>query len=71
MPTLRAAALGRCGRASPNVAPGPGSGWQSPCRRAAFVAALHACLLIGAVAVPVDLRLAPAERGATMRPVRR
>jgi o-succinylbenzoate---CoA ligase len=28
----------------------------------AFVRALHACLLLGAVAVPVDLRLAPAER---------
>jgi O-succinylbenzoic acid--CoA ligase len=28
----------------------------------AFVQALHACLLLGAVAVPVDLRLAPAER---------
>lgn len=27
-----------------------------------FVRALHACLLMGAVAVPVDLRLAPAER---------
>lgn len=27
-----------------------------------FVRALHACLLLGAVAVPVDLRLAPAER---------
>jgi O-succinylbenzoic acid--CoA ligase len=33
------------------LAPGP-----------AFVQALHACLLLGAVAVPVDLRLAPAER---------
>jgi len=28
----------------------------------AFAQALHACLLLGAVAVPVDLRLAPAER---------
>ncbi len=27
-----------------------------------FAQALHACLLLGAVAVPVDLRLAPAER---------
>jgi O-succinylbenzoic acid--CoA ligase len=27
-----------------------------------FAQAVHACLLIGAVAVPVDLRLAPAER---------
>src|SRR5438309_9378948 len=33
------------------LAPGP-----------AFVRALHACMLLGAVAVPVDLRLAPAER---------
>jgi O-succinylbenzoic acid--CoA ligase len=29
----------------------------------AFAQALHACLLLGAVAVPVDLRLLPAERG--------
>jgi o-succinylbenzoate---CoA ligase len=28
----------------------------------AFAQALHACLLLGAVAVPVDLRLSPAER---------
>jgi o-succinylbenzoate---CoA ligase len=28
----------------------------------AFAQALHACLLLGAVAVPIDLRLAPAER---------
>jgi o-succinylbenzoate---CoA ligase len=28
----------------------------------AFVQALHACLLLGAIAVPVDLRLTPAER---------
>jgi O-succinylbenzoic acid--CoA ligase len=27
-----------------------------------FAQALHACLLLGAIAVPVDLRLAPAER---------
>jgi O-succinylbenzoic acid--CoA ligase len=31
-----------------------------------FVVALHACLLLGAVAVPVDLRLTPAERARTM-----
>jgi O-succinylbenzoic acid--CoA ligase len=30
----------------------------------AFAQALHACLLLGAVAVPVDLRLAPAERAS-------
>jgi o-succinylbenzoate---CoA ligase len=29
---------------------------------AAFAQALHACLLIGAIAVPIDPRLAPAER---------
>ena len=29
-----------------------------------FVRALHACLLVGAAVVPVDLRLAPAEREA-------
>src|SRR4051812_29302359 len=31
---------------------------------AAFVAALHGCLRIGAVAMPVDLRLGEAERAA-------
>ncbi len=31
-----------------------------------FARALHACLLLGAVAVPLDLRLAPAERGAIL-----
>ena len=31
---------------------------------AAFVAALHGCLRIGAVAVPVDLRLGEPERAA-------
>jgi O-succinylbenzoic acid--CoA ligase len=30
----------------------------------AFAQALHACLLLGAVAVPVDLRLAPVERAS-------
>jgi len=34
---------------------------------AAFVAALHGCLRIGAVAVPVDLRLGEAERRAVIR----
>ena len=28
----------------------------------AFAQALHACFLLGAVAVPVDLRLTPSER---------
>ena len=37
--------------------------WASRCRRgAAFAVALHGCLRLGAVAVPVDLRLG--ERGA-------
>jgi o-succinylbenzoate---CoA ligase len=31
-----------------------------------FVVALHACLLLGAIAVPVDLRLTPVERARTM-----
>lgn len=29
-----------------------------------FAQALHACMLLGAVAVPVDLRMSPAEQGA-------
>ena len=36
----------------------------------AFAQALHACLLLGAVAVPVDLRLAERERGAIAGAVR-
>jgi O-succinylbenzoic acid--CoA ligase len=35
----------------------------------AFVAALHGCALLGAVAVPIDLRLSPAEREARMQGV--
>jgi O-succinylbenzoic acid--CoA ligase len=34
-----------------------------------FVAALHGCLLLGAAAVPIDLRLGVAEREARMRTV--
>lgn len=34
-----------------------------------FVVALHACLLLGAAAVPIDLRLGAAEREARMRGV--
>jgi O-succinylbenzoic acid--CoA ligase len=34
-----------------------------------FVAALHGCLLLGAAAVPIDLRLGAAEREARMRGV--
>src|ERR1700750_470030 len=37
---------------------------------AAFVAALHGCLRIGAVAVPVDLRLGEAERKAVTKGTR-
>jgi O-succinylbenzoic acid--CoA ligase len=33
----------------------------------AFCAALHGCFLLGAVAVPLDLRLAPAEREARLQ----
>src|SRR4051812_43243160 len=35
----------------------------------AFCVALHACLLIGAVAVPIDTRLGPDERMAVAREV--
>ncbi|MFI4991827.1 MAG: AMP-binding protein [Solirubrobacterales bacterium] len=31
-----------------------------------FAIALHACILLGAVAVPIDLRLSPSERRASM-----
>ena len=47
--------------ASRGVAPGERVAIALPAGLA-FVQALHACLLLGAVAVPVDLRLAPAER---------
>jgi O-succinylbenzoic acid--CoA ligase len=43
------------------VGPGDRVGIALPARRA-FVATLHGCLRLGAVAVPVDLRLSPAER---------
>ena len=39
-----------------------GSRSRCRCRPAEFVAALHGCLLRGAVAVPIDLRLSAAER---------
>jgi O-succinylbenzoic acid--CoA ligase len=45
------------------VAPGDRVGIALPARRA-FVETLHGCLLLGAAAVPVDLRLKPAERRA-------
>jgi o-succinylbenzoate---CoA ligase len=41
----------RAGRVAIALAPGAG-----------FAEALHACMLLGAVAVPIDLRLTPAER---------
>ncbi|CAA9533355.1 MAG: O-succinylbenzoic acid--CoA ligase [uncultured Solirubrobacteraceae bacterium] len=45
------------------VAPGDRVGIALPARRA-FAETLHGCLLLGAPAVPVDLRLRPAERRA-------
>ncbi|MFP5364602.1 MAG: AMP-binding protein [Thermoleophilia bacterium] len=45
------------------VAPGDRVGIALPARRA-FVETLHGCLLLGAPAVPVDLRLRAAERRA-------
>jgi o-succinylbenzoate---CoA ligase len=57
-------ALARAGAArlaERGVAPGDRVALALPAGPA-FVQALHACLLLGAVAVPVDLRLAPAER---------
>ncbi|HEV2775183.1 MAG TPA: AMP-binding protein [Solirubrobacteraceae bacterium] len=45
------------------VRPGDRVGITLPARRA-FVETLHGCLLLGAVAVPVDRRLKPAERAA-------
>ncbi len=45
------------------AAPGAASAWRSRCPPGLeFAQALHACLLLGAVAVPVDLRLSAAER---------
>jgi o-succinylbenzoate---CoA ligase len=48
---LSSRGVGRGDRVAIALAPGP-----------AFAEAFHACLLLGAVAVPVDLRLAQAER---------
>ena len=45
------------------VRPGDRVGIALPARRA-FVETLHGCLLLGAPALPVDLRLKPAERRA-------
>jgi O-succinylbenzoic acid--CoA ligase len=45
------------------VRPGDRVGIALPARRA-FAETLHGCLLLGAPAVPVDLRLTPAERRA-------
>ena len=62
---LFAQADGRGGRARERAASAGAIAW--PSRLAAgpeFVLALHGCLLLGAVAVPVDLRLGDAERAA-------
>lgn len=45
------------------VTPGDRVGIALPARRA-FVETLHGCLLLGAAAVPIDLRLRPVERRA-------
>ena len=60
---LDAAALAAQRLSALGVAPGDRVGIALPARRA-FVETLHGCLLLGAVAVPVDLRLKPAERRA-------
>ncbi|HWF73977.1 MAG TPA: AMP-binding protein [Solirubrobacteraceae bacterium] len=49
------------GLAASGVSPGDLVGLSLPAGED-FAAALHGCLLLGASAVPVDLRLAPAER---------
>jgi O-succinylbenzoic acid--CoA ligase len=59
---LHAAALSGAGAlAREGVAPGDRVALALP-PGSVFAEALHACLLLGAVAVPVDLRLSPAER---------
>lgn len=55
---LEARGVGAGGRVALALAPGED-----------FAAALHGCLLLGAVAVPIDLRLGAAEREARMRGV--
>ena len=60
--TRASAARGAAGRARGR---GRATASRSRCPPGSdFAVALHACLLLGAVAVPVDLRLAPAERAA-------
>jgi len=59
--TLAAQRLGALG-----VTAGERVGIALPARRA-FVETLHGCLLLGAVAVPLDLRLKPGERRARTR----
>ena len=47
---------------------GPATAWRSRCRPASrFAEVLHGCLLAGAAAMPVDLRLAAREREAIAR----
>jgi o-succinylbenzoate---CoA ligase len=53
----------RAARLLPEVGPGDRVGIALPAGRA-FVETLHACWLRGAVAVPLDVRLKPAERAA-------
>ena len=55
----RASAPASCSRAAPGPATRVAIALPAGLE---FAQALHACLLLGAVAVPVDLRLAPAER---------
>ena len=53
---------------SPRAAPAPASASRSRCQPGLeFAQALHACLLLGAVAVPVDLRLSARERARDRR----
>jgi len=60
---LTAATLAAQRLSALGVAPGDRVGIALPARRA-FAETLHGCLLLGAPAVPVDLRLKPAERRA-------
>ena len=60
---LEAATLAAQRLSALGVTPGDRVGIALPARRA-FAETLHGCLLLGAAAVPVDLRLKPAERRA-------
>jgi o-succinylbenzoate---CoA ligase len=61
----RAARAGACELAQRGARPGERVG-IALAPGTAFAQALHACFLLGAVAVPVDLRLTPAERAQTV-----